>query len=137
ATYIAQLLGRMVRTPMQMHIQVDDVLNDVHLYLPYFDAQTVEDVVNALQSSEGGEIPTDVIGDSFENSTIETWTVRPTKPAPAQRPARPRLQVPGQISWGDSPSPETESEPAAKEPMRQTPSTSFSAPAAPATGNTD
>ena len=25
ATYIAQLLGRMVRTPMQMHIQVDDV----------------------------------------------------------------------------------------------------------------
>lgn len=32
ATYIAQLLGRMVRTPMQMHIQVDDVLNDVHLY---------------------------------------------------------------------------------------------------------
>ncbi|MDO4650911.1 MAG: DEAD/DEAH box helicase family protein [Eubacteriales bacterium] len=31
ATYIAQLLGRMVRTPMQMHIQVDEVLNDVHL----------------------------------------------------------------------------------------------------------
>lgn len=51
ATYIAQLLGRMVRTPMQMHIQVDDVLNDVHLYLPYFDAQTVEDVVKALQST--------------------------------------------------------------------------------------
>lgn len=41
ATYIAQLLGRMVRTPMQMHIQVDDVLNDVHLYLPYFNAETV------------------------------------------------------------------------------------------------
>jgi len=35
ATYIAQLLGRMVRTPMQMHIMVDDVLNDVHLFLPY------------------------------------------------------------------------------------------------------
>ena len=77
ATYIAQLLGRMVRTPMQMHIQVDDVLNDVHLYLPYFDAQTVEDVVKALQSTEGGEIPTDVIGDSFENSTIEEAGSRP------------------------------------------------------------
>ena len=107
ATYIAQLLGRMVRTPMQMHIQVDDVLNDVHLYLPYFDAQTVEDVVKALQSTEGGEIPTDVIGDSFENSTIETWTVRPTRPATAQRLARPKQQLPGQISWEDSPSTET------------------------------
>lgn len=107
ATYIAQLLGRMVRTPMQMHIQVDDVLNDVHLYLPYFDAQTVEDVVKALQSTEGGEIPTDVIGDSFENSTIETWTVRPTRPASAQRLARPKQQLPGQISWKDSPSTET------------------------------
>ena len=107
ATYIAQLLGRMVRTPMQMHIQVDDVLNDVHLYLPYFDAQTVEDVVKALQSTEGGEIPTDVIGDSFENSTIETWTVRPTRPASAQRLARPKQQLPGQISWEDSPSTET------------------------------
>lgn len=110
ATYIAQLLGRMVRTPMQMHIQVDDVLNDVHLYLPYFDAQTVEDVVKALQSTEGGEIPTDVIGDSFENSTIETWTVRPTRPASAQRPARPKQQLPGQISWEDSPSTETSDE---------------------------
>ena len=47
ATYIAQLLGRMVRTPMQMHIQVDDVLNDVHLYLPYFNEETVKDVVEA------------------------------------------------------------------------------------------
>ena len=110
ATYIAQLLGRMVRTPMQMHIQVDDVLNDVHLYLPYFDAQTVEDVVKALQSTEGGEIPTDVIGDSFENSTIETWTVRPTRPASAQRLARPKQQLPGQISWEDSPSTETSDE---------------------------
>ena len=141
ATYIAQLLGRMVRTPMQRHIQVDDILNDVHLYLPYFDAQTVEDVVNALQSSEGGEIPTDVIGDSFENSTIETWTVRPTRSVPAQRPARPSLQVSGQISWGDGPSPEAENEPVAQELMQQTPmqssSTSFGVPAAPAIGNTD
>lgn len=45
ATYIAQLLGRMVRTPMQMHIMVDDVLNDVHLFLPYFNAETVRDVL--------------------------------------------------------------------------------------------
>lgn len=79
ATYIAQLLGRMVRTPMQMHIQVDDVLNDVHLYLPYFNEDTVRDVVEALQSTEGGNIPTDIYGESLSGKKFETLTVRPKK----------------------------------------------------------
>ena len=76
ATYIAQLLGRMVRTPMQSHILVDDVLNDVHLYLPYFDASTVKSVVTELQSAEGGEIPTDVYGESFDQPQYVTYTVK-------------------------------------------------------------
>ena len=76
ATYIAQLLGRMVRTPMQSHILVDDVLNDVHLYLPYFDASTVKSVVAELQSAEGGEIPTDVYGESFDQPQYVTYTVK-------------------------------------------------------------
>ena len=76
ATYIAQLLGRMVRTPMQMHIQVDDVLNDVHLFLPYFNESTVKDVVDELQNSEGGEIPTDIYGESTSGRKFETWTVK-------------------------------------------------------------
>ena len=79
ATYIAQLLGRMVRTPMQMHIQVDDVLNDVHLYLPYFNEDTVKDIVEALQSAEGGDIPTDIYGESLAGKKFETLTVRPKK----------------------------------------------------------
>lgn len=79
ATYIAQLLGRMVRTPMQMHIQVDDILNDVHLYLPYFNEDTVKDVVEALQSTEGGDIPTDIYGESLSGKKFETLTVRPKK----------------------------------------------------------
>lgn len=79
ATYIAQLLGRMVRTPMQMHIQVDDVLNDVHLYLPYFNENTVKDVVDALQSAEGGDIPTDIYGESLTGRKFETLTVKPRK----------------------------------------------------------
>lgn len=78
-TYIAQLLGRMVRTPMQMHIQVDDVLNDVHLYLPYFNENTVKDVVEALQSTEGGDIPTDIYGESLSGKRFETLTVKPRK----------------------------------------------------------
>lgn len=76
ATYIAQLLGRMIRTPMQSHILVDDVLNDVHLYLPYFDASTVKSVVTELQSAEGGEIPTDVYGESFNRPQYVTYTVK-------------------------------------------------------------
>lgn len=79
ATYIAQLLGRMVRTPMQMHIQVDDILNDVHLYLPYFNEGTVKDVVEALQSAEGGDIPTDIYGESLSGKKFETLTVKPRK----------------------------------------------------------
>ena len=79
ATYIAQLLGRMVRTPMQTRILVDEVLNDVHLYLPYFDAETVKKVVEELQSTEGGNIPTDIVGESLEERVYETLTIRPAR----------------------------------------------------------
>lgn len=91
ATYIAQLLGRMVRTPMQMHIQVDDVLNDVHLYLPYFNESTVKDVVEALQSAEGGNIPTDIYGETIGGRTFETLTVKP-------RRKKEDTPVPGQLT---------------------------------------
>lgn len=94
ATYIAQLLGRMVRTPMQMHIQVDDVLNDVHLYLPYFNEDTVKDVVEALQSTEGGDIPTDIYGEPLSGKKFETLTVRPKKKKEEQ-------QIPGQMTLFD------------------------------------
>ena len=76
ATYIAQLLGRMIRTPMQSHIEVDDTLNDVRLYLPYFDKVTVQNVVDELQKAEGGVISADVISESVDNRTLETWTVK-------------------------------------------------------------
>ncbi|MDY6084166.1 MAG: DEAD/DEAH box helicase family protein [Dialister sp.] len=94
ATYIAQLLGRMVRTPMQMHIQVDDTLNDVHLYLPYFEKDTVNDVIDALQSAEGGNIPTDIYGESIEHKNFETLTVRPKNV-----PHRNIKPMPGQMAW--------------------------------------
>ncbi len=76
ATYIAQLLGRMVRTPLQMHIKVDDVLNDVHLYLPHFNRETAENVVKELQNSEGGEIPADVYEESLANKKYVRLTAR-------------------------------------------------------------
>lgn len=77
-TYIAQLLGRMIRTPLQMHINVDESLNDVHLYLPQFDASTVYDVVNALQSEEGASIPADIEAEEMGSSNYDTLVLTPT-----------------------------------------------------------
>lgn len=51
-TYIAQLLGRMIRTPLARRISSDAELNSVSLFLPYFDENTVKNVVNALRDSE-------------------------------------------------------------------------------------
>lgn len=98
ATYIAQLLGRMVRTPMQARILVDEVLNDVHLYLPYFDAETVKKVVEELQSTEGGNIPTDIVGEFLEESVYETLTIRPTR-----RRTPTNHSIPGQMTLFDAP----------------------------------
>jgi len=104
ATYIAQLLGRMVRTPMQSHILVDDVLNDVHLYLPYFDASTVKTVVSELQSAEGGEIPTDIYGESYDQPQYVTYTVKKTP-----KKKKEDTPIPGQMSMilPDETSPES------------------------------
>jgi type III restriction enzyme len=51
-TYIAQLIGRMVRTPLARRIATDDVLNTVALYLPHYDDEQVEEVIKGLQSDE-------------------------------------------------------------------------------------
>lgn len=60
ATYIAQLLGRMIRTPLRMRVDVDESLNYVHLFLPNFDEATVDSIVSRLTEEEGGTLPTDV-----------------------------------------------------------------------------
>ena len=96
-TYIAQLLGRMVRTPLQMRVQRDEFLNDVKLYLPYFNKDTVKKVVEELQSNEGGDIPTEINGESLEEPTYVTWTVH--TPRNTRQPA----MVPGQTSMFDTP----------------------------------
>ena len=82
ATYIAQLLGRMIRTPLQCHIEVDETLNDVRLYLPHFDKETAQSVVDELQKSEGGVIPADIISETDGEKTFITLTVNVETPAP-------------------------------------------------------
>lgn len=84
ATYIAQLLGRMIRTPMRRHIEGDDTLNEVRLYLPYFDKGTVQEIVRELQQSEGEAIPTEIIGESLSERKIDTLTVKGVARIPAR-----------------------------------------------------
>ena len=76
STYIAQLLGRMIRTPMQMRINVDETLNYVHLFLPYFDEHTVQKVVDDL-NSESGTIPSDVSSSALGTNKTVVLTVKP------------------------------------------------------------
>lgn len=48
STYIAQLVGRMVRTPLARRIESDDLLNSVACYLPQFNPESTQDVVDHL-----------------------------------------------------------------------------------------
>ena len=94
-TYIAQLLGRMVRTPLQMRVMRDEFLNDVKLYLPHFNKETVKKVIEELQSNEGGDIPTEINGGSLEEPSFITWTVH------TPRHAQGATQDPNQVSFFD------------------------------------
>lgn len=52
-TYIAQLIGRMVRTPLAQSVDID-ILNSVSCYLPFFDSRTLNTVVKYL-TEEGND----------------------------------------------------------------------------------
>lgn len=77
-TYIAQLIGRMVRTPLARRIATDDVLNTVALYLPYFAEDQVERVIAGLQSEESqitSEIELDGVVCTKNSAIAKTvWT---------------------------------------------------------------
>ena len=81
ATYVAQLLGRMVRTPLQNRVKVDESLNEVRLYLPYFNANTVQKVIDELKSSECGDIPTLPEGEPIGTVVASSWSIYPRRRA--------------------------------------------------------
>jgi type III restriction enzyme len=60
ATNIAQLVGRMVRTPLARRIRNNEVLNSVSLYLPHYDSKSLERVIAKLSRPEDGLIPVDL-----------------------------------------------------------------------------
>lgn len=107
ATYIAQLLGRMIRTPMRMRIEVDESLNYVHLYLPHFDEDTVEDVVKKLTEEEGGALPTDIHAvQGGKKTTVVMTTKRPvattTSSTSIMQPTVSTVETPSAISGNEA-----------------------------------
>lgn len=68
-TYIAQLLGRMVRTPLARRVESDAALNDVHMFLPHYDQAAVESVIEDLKNVE--EVPPSETGTSRELVTLQ------------------------------------------------------------------
>ncbi len=63
-TYIAQLIGRMVRTPLARRIPTDQTLNDVHSYLPLFKKSEVDAIVDRFAQGSNDEPPVEVIVDA-------------------------------------------------------------------------
>ncbi|MDQ2631118.1 MAG: DEAD/DEAH box helicase family protein [Actinomycetota bacterium] len=51
-TAIAQLIGRMVRTPLARRVASDETLNSVGLYLPFYDEDSVTKVIDYLTSPD-------------------------------------------------------------------------------------
>lgn len=48
-TYIAQILGRMIRTPLRRSVDTEPHLNDVSLFVPYFDEANTKKLLKALE----------------------------------------------------------------------------------------
>jgi type III restriction enzyme len=64
ATLIAQLVGRMVRTPLARRIDKNEMLNSVTLLLPHYDAAELQSVVARLKAADpDGMPPTEVEDD--------------------------------------------------------------------------
>lgn len=71
ATYIAQLIGRMVRTPLARRVERDETLNSVALFLPHYDADGVRKVIEQLQDPEHEYVPPVDIHQAKETQTLE------------------------------------------------------------------
>jgi type III restriction enzyme len=54
-TNIAQLVGRMVRTPLARRIETSEALNSVSLYLPYYDEAALDAIINRLSKPDAEE----------------------------------------------------------------------------------
>lgn len=70
-TLIAQLIGRMVRTPLARRIEGSELLNSVSLYLPHYDADGLTRVVNHLKQGDPMELPPTDVDDGAKLVTFK------------------------------------------------------------------
>ncbi len=56
-TYIAQILGRMIRTPLRRRVDSVPHLNDVSLFVPYFDDANTRRLLKALEGELQIQVP--------------------------------------------------------------------------------
>lgn len=70
-TLIAQLIGRMVRTPLARRIEGSELLNSVSLYLPHYDADGLSRVVNHLKQGDPMELPPTDVDDGAKLVTFK------------------------------------------------------------------
>lgn len=71
-TSIAQLVGRMIRTPLARRIGSNEVLDTVELYLPHYDEKALEAVLEKLRNPDAQEgLPTRV------ETSVETYARNP------------------------------------------------------------
>ena len=70
-TLIAQLIGRMVRTPLARRIEGSELLNSVSLYLPHYDAEGLTRVVNHLKQGDPMELPPTDVDDGAKLVTFK------------------------------------------------------------------
>lgn len=69
-TLIAQLIGRMIRTPLARRVEGLELLNSVSLYLPHFNQQGVTAVVDRLKNDPDTVPPTDIDADGNSQVTL-------------------------------------------------------------------
>jgi len=60
-TYVKQMIGRMVRTPLAEKIEGHPFLNDVTMYLPHYNLETIEQVRKDLQGDSDDSLTTEVV----------------------------------------------------------------------------
>ena len=53
-TLIAQLVGRMVRTPLARRVEDDEFLGSVALFLPHYDEDGLKAIVEKLEDPDTG-----------------------------------------------------------------------------------
>jgi len=65
-TRIAQLVGRLVRTPLARNIKSNEFLNSVSLFLPHYDKKSLQSVVDYLSRLDTGVAAPPVVVDEEE-----------------------------------------------------------------------